>query len=197
MKKADKKKFISIAVGVVVLAVLAVILWIIIAKPVFMPLVDKQIIKESDYTYTDEPIGNIEYIVIHYVANPGSTAQANRNYFNNLATTEERRASAHYVIGLDGEIIQCVPLDRAPFANGDEYYNSHSISIECCHPKADGEFNEKTKQSLAKLVRWLCYKYNVTEDRIIRHYDVSGKNCPKFYVEHEDEWTKLKESFLK
>ena len=33
----------------------------------------------------------------------------------------------------------------------------------------------------------------MTADDVIRHYDVSGKECPKFYVEHEDAWTALKE----
>ncbi|MCQ2770384.1 MAG: N-acetylmuramoyl-L-alanine amidase [Clostridia bacterium] len=157
------------------------------------PLIDKQIIAKSEYTYTGDKNNGIKYIVIHYVANPGSSAQANRNYFNNLATTHERRASAHFVIGLDGEIIQCVPLDMAPYANGNDYYNMNSISIECCHEDSTGKFNEKTIESLKKLVLWLCQKYGLTYESVIRHYDTSGKMCPIFYVQNENEWIDLKQ----
>ena len=56
----------------------------------------------------------INDIVVHYVANPGTSAVQNRNYFNNLAEQTGEKpvsASSHYIIGIDGEIIQCIPLD--------------------------------------------------------------------------------------
>ena len=62
-----------------------------------------------------------------------------------------------------------------------------------CHPDITGEFSVPSYNSLVKLLVWLCQEYNLDEDNIIRHYDVTGKNCPKFYVEHPEEWAQLKQ----
>jgi N-acetylmuramoyl-L-alanine amidase CwlA len=43
-----------------------------------------------------------------------------------------------------------------------------------------------------ELVAFLCGKFNLTMDNVIRHYDVTGKNCPKYYVENPDAWIQMK-----
>lgn len=134
----------------------------------------------------------INDIVIHYVANPGTSARQNWNYFNNLANqsgNNKTSASSHYIIGIDGEILQGIPLDEVAYANYPR--NEDTVSIECCHPDETGEFTEATKESLVKLTAWLCGELKLTEKHVIRHYDVIGKDCPKYYVEHEDEWKQL------
>lgn len=131
----------------------------------------------------------INNIVIHYVANPGTTARQNWNYFNSLAQQSGKNkvsASSHYIIGVDGEILQGIPLDEIAYANYPR--NDDTVSIECCHPDNTGEFSEETKEALVKLTAWLCRELRLTEKDVIRHYDVIGKNCPKYYVEHEDAW---------
>lgn len=127
-------------------------------------------------------------VVIHWVGNPKSTAIANRNYFENGA--EGRHVSAHYIIGLDGEIIQCVPdnevAQHATTANG-----TH-IGIENCHPDATGKFNDKTYSALIELTADLCKRYGLNPLKdVIRHYDVSKKICPKYYVDNPTAWNKL------
>ena len=72
--------------------------------------------------------------------------------------------------------------------------NRHSITIECCHPTEDGRFNEATLSSLRELVAWLAEKYSVGRDGVIRHYDVTGKDCPRYFVAHPDEWEAFKDS---
>lgn len=158
------------------------------------PKIDVRIIKMSDYTYDGEKLGEVKNLVVHYVANPGSTAIANRNYFNSLSDGHGVSASAHFIIGLDGEIIQCVPIDCVAWANGNRESNLHSISIECCHPTEDGHFNEKTLASLRQLLAWLCEKYSLDKYAIIRHYDVTGKDCPRYFVAHPDEWEAFRDS---
>ncbi len=130
--------------------------------------------------------GGVKDIVIHYVANPMSTAQNNRDYFNKETTT----VSSHFVIGLDGEVIQCVPLDEKSSASNDR--NRDTISIEVCHEDETGKFNDATYKSLVKLTAWLCRAANLDENHIIRHYDITGKLCPLYFVEHEDEWEVFK-----
>lgn len=114
-------------------------------------------------------------IAIHYVGNPGSTAIANRNYFESLKD-KHVYASSHYIIGLQGEIIRCVPEDEIAYTTNSA--NAYSIGIECCHPRADGVFNQVTCNALVELCADLCRRYHLTEEDLIRHYDVTGKACP-------------------
>ena len=46
---------------------------------------------------------------------------------------------------------------------------------------------------MIKLCAWLCRRYRLDEGNLIRHYDVIGKECPRYYVRHEDAWRGLKE----
>ena len=128
----------------------------------------------------------IKDIVIHYTGNPTSTAQNNRDYFNKFTTT----VCSHFVVGLDGEIIQCLPIDEVSAASN--HRNKDTISIEVCHPDATGKFNQETYVSLVKLTAWLCDNSDLKKENIIRHYDVTGKYCPLYFVEHEDEWETFK-----
>ena len=34
-------------------------------------------------------------------------------------------------------------------------------------------------------------------DDVIRHYDVTGKDCPKYFVEHEEAWNAFKANVAK
>lgn len=129
-------------------------------------------------------------IVIHYVGNAGSTAQGNRDYFEGLKDSKETKASSHFVVGLDGEIVQCIPSKEVAYASNNRNYDT--ISIEVCHPDDSGKFNDKTYASLVKLTAWMANMYHISNNNIIRHYDVTGKLCPKYYVEHEDAWEQLK-----
>lgn len=129
-------------------------------------------------------------IVIHYVGNPNSSAKQNRDYFEGLKNTQETKASAHFIVGLDGEIVQCIPSKEVAYASNSR--NWDTIAIEVCHPDETGKFNEKTYKSLVKLTAWMANKYQISNKNIIRHYDVTGKLCPKYYVEHEDAWKQLK-----
>lgn len=130
-------------------------------------------------------LDDVKNIVIHYVGNPGTSAQNNRDYFANEGTN----VNAHFVVGLEGEIIQCIPLyERSSASN---HRNKDTISIEVCHPDAGGEFNEATRNSLIKLTAWLCQICELNEKDVIRHYDITGKMCPIYYVNNESEWEDL------
>ena len=136
---------------------------------------------------------HVRDIVIHYVANPGTSAIQNRNYFEGLKDQSGSKtvsASSHYIIGSDGTILQCIPLDEVAYGNYPR--NDDTVSIECCHPDSDGRFTDATIKSLIRLTGWLCRELSLNEKHIIRHYDVSGKNCPKYYGEHQDAWRTLK-----
>ncbi len=135
----------------------------------------------------------VNKIVLHYVENHGSTAIANRNYFENLKYQERVSVSAHYIIGLEGEIIRVIPEDEVAYHSGNKEVNRKSIGIECTRPDSSGKMNTCTYDSLVKLLAHISKKYNLNPTKdIIRHYDVTGKDCPKYYVDNPLEFEKLK-----
>ncbi|MCI6605163.1 MAG: N-acetylmuramoyl-L-alanine amidase [Clostridiales bacterium] len=62
--------------------------------------------------------------------------------------------------------------------------NANSIGVELCDAKRDGRVmaTDKTLQNAAELVYQLCKQYKIPYDHIIRHYDVTGKLCPAYWV---------------
>lgn len=152
------------------------------------------LIDVNEYSRPGTGLASVNGIVIHYTANPGTTAEQNRSYFQNLKDTGETYASSHFVIGIDGEIVQCVPCNEIAYASNER--NEDTIAIECCIPDETGEFSEATYQSLVELVTWLMGRYDLGTDDVIRHYDITGKECPKYYVENKDAWVRFKEDLL-
>lgn len=144
----------------------------------------------NDYSRPGTPLDAINGIVIHYVGNPGTTAEQNHSYFAGLAWSGETYASSHFLVGLDGEILQNVPLDEVAYCSSQR--NSDTLSIECCHPDEAGEFTQETYDALVRLTAWLMDYYGLDTSQVIRHYDVTGKECPRYYVQHPEAW----EAFL-
>ncbi|MCI5496773.1 MAG: peptidoglycan recognition protein family protein [Roseburia sp.] len=156
---------------------------------------DVRFLDPNPFSRPQLALKKVHAIVVHYTANPGVDAVANRNYFNNLPKANERKqkktyASSHFVIGLDGTIVQCIPLEEMAYASNDR--NSDTVSIECCHKKENGKFTAQTQAALIQLCTYLCIKFDLTEENLIRHYDVTGKICPKYFVEHPDAWETFK-----
>ena len=81
-------------------------------------------------------------------------------------------------------------MDEIAYASNER--NADTISIECCIDNEEGRFNESTYDALVELTAWLIGQYDLEIDDIIRHYDVTGKNCPKYFVEHESAWEDFK-----
>ena len=154
------------------------------------PEIDVQLLDVNPYSRPGTEIEKINGIVVHYTANPGSTAQENRDYFNGLKDSHETEASSNFIVGLNGEIIQCVPTWEMAYASNSR--NIDTVSIECCHPDESGKFTDETYRSLVQLTAWLCVKFDLTEEQVIRHYDVTGKNCPRYFVENEEAWEEFK-----
>ena len=150
--------------------------------------IEQRLLTKNKYSRSGEKQGKIEYIVVHWVGNANTSALANRNYFENLRLTHKTQASAHYIIGLKGEVIQCIPDNEVAFHAGSHSMNRKSIGIENCHPDWNGKFSTETYNALVDLCVSLCKRYKIGADHIIRHYDVTKKVCPKYYVEHQAEW---------
>ena len=154
------------------------------------PKITQELLTVNEYSRPGTSLKKIKGIVVHYTGNPGTTAMQNRNYFEGLAESKVTKASSHYIVGLSGEVIQCVPLDEIAYASN--HRNADTISIECCINNDAGKFTEKTYDALVHLTAWLVGEYDLKIDDIIRHYDVTGKVCPKYFVEHESAWVDFK-----
>lgn len=136
------------------------------------------------------PISGIRYIVIHYTANDGDTDESNGNYFhNNVVGT-----SAHYFVD-DDSITQTVPDNYVAWHCGAKTYkhascrNANSLGIEICDDVKNGVIypSAKTITNVLELVEHLMKKYSIPKENVIRHYDVTGKACPAYWVD-DSEW---------
>ncbi|MBO5472746.1 MAG: N-acetylmuramoyl-L-alanine amidase [Lachnospiraceae bacterium] len=155
------------------------------------PEITEDYLEINDYSRPGTELKKVKNIFVHYTANAGTTAEQNRSYFANLAQTHERSASAHFIIGYDGTLLQCIPLDEEAYAV--KTRNEDSISIECCYLAEDGSFTQETYDTLIHTLAWLIEEYGLSADDILRHYDCGGKLCPLYYAEHEDAWQRLLE----
>ena len=155
-------------------------------KMVTLPdYVQKEIIPVNGVGRRGEMLEGVQDIVIHYVGNPGTSAEQNRSYY----AQPETQVSSHFLIGMEGEVILCVPLAEKSSASNDR--NRDTISIEVCHPAADGKFTDASYDRLVELTAWLCEVYELDSTHVIRHYDITGKECPLYFVEHAEAWTQF------
>lgn len=133
------------------------------------------------------------YIVVHYTSNKGDTAKNNADYF----ARESVKASAHFFVD-ETSIWSSVPENYVAWhCGGTKYYhaecrNSNSIGVEVCMNDKQGKVRVKSIELAAELVLVLMAKYNIPADRVIRHYDVTHKNCPAPMVEEPARWADFK-----
>ena len=153
--------------------------------------IDSQIIDVDGASRNGYKLKGVKDIVVHYVGNPGTTAQQNHDFY----AGNQSNVSSHFVVGLDGEIIQCIPINEWSAASN--WRNNDTISIEVCHPDETGKFKKKTYSSLVKLVAWLENVCDIDESHVIRHYDITKKECPRYFVQHEDKWKTFKKNVEK
>lgn len=131
-------------------------------------------------------------VVIHWTANEGKGADAvaNRNYFNKPTTIP----SAHYCVD-DKQIIRCLPENEMGYHVGAKSYNPDAlkrlssypnnctIGIEMCVNK-DGDFSQMYQNTL-ELTADILKRYGWGADRLWRHFDITGKNCPAYFVSND------------
>jgi len=152
--------------------------------------VSVDLIPVNEYSRPGEKLRDINTIVIHNIGNPDTSAQQNRSWFSSLAETGETYASSNFIVGLEGEVIQCVPVDEIAYASNQR--NDDTLSIEVCHPDDSGQFSDVTYDSTVRLTAWLCRQFDIKATELLRHYDVSGKECPLYYVRNEEAWEQFK-----
>ncbi|QHZ46447.1 peptidoglycan recognition protein family protein [Bacillus sp. NSP9.1] len=155
-----------------------------------MVKVVENFVKVNQYTRPGLKLPKVKGIVMHWTATPGASALNERNYFNGTCIADQRYASAHYFIDRH-EVQQIIPEHEVAYHAHDKNRcyvsflkpnaNTTAIGVEMCVEK-DGEIHSETVQNAAELAADLCKRYGLSTDNIVRHYDVTQKNCPAPWV---------------
>lgn len=163
----------------------------------------KRLANKANYG-SKRALTKIKYIVVHYTANDGDSDEGNGNYFADHIV----KASAHYFVDGDS-ITQSVPDDYVAYSVGGSKYsdcnktgggklygqcsNTNSISIELCDEVKNGksDFSAKTIENAVELIKEKMNQYGIDINHVIRHFDVTGKPCPKPYVDNA-KWQEFK-----
>src|SRR5260221_14725887 len=153
------------------------------------PMVNKLMLVPEQNTFIGAQPGSA--LVIHKTASGGSAED-----IANLFINDPARASSHFIIGQDGEIVQCVHLVDGAGANCcvetgyDPYWNlllqqfgnlnRCTISIEHVDSASDNStpLTAAQQASSFKLVKWLVdqYGFNITPDGHGQMVDIKGHN---------------------
>jgi len=161
--------------------------------------------KLTPYNFTAMNNKKNEFIVIHYVG-AVSTAYNNVVYY----AGQKLEASATYFVDQISIWQSVEDFNRAwhcggglQGSKGHSFYqictNNNSIGIEMCVKKTSAGkwyFEPETVQNTIELVQYLMKKYNIPINKVIRHYDVTGKICPEPYVNDESVWNDFKNRVL-
>lgn len=177
--------------------------------------IKEELLTVNEYSRPANKLRKVLGIVMHWTATPMQSAQGVKNYFESLKDGKNGYGSAHYVVGIEGEVIQMIPDDEVAyhcgsskldptskkvytdlarvlfgnFASEKSSPNLCTIGIEMCVTDKDGTFRAKTIESAIELVAGLCKKHDLTWERIVTHNQVVGwKDCPKL-------WTDFPEKF--
>ena len=134
-------------------------------------------------------------ICVHYTGDCGATAEQLSKYWQNVAAGVFKDkpwswTSAQYIVGLNGEVVRCIPDNEIAYAAANQ--NADTIHIEVCYKQKSGAFEEISIVALGELVRSLMKKYAIPAGKVVRHYDLTGKLCPAYYVD-ENRWAALHE----
>lgn len=173
----------------------------------------------NEYSRPGKKLSVVRNTVWHYTANPGATANNHFIYFgktmletnkanliHNAAMIKQygkeeaerldlleeiRYASAHYFIDPKETVLIIPEAEVAYHAN---QANPYSIGVELCIEK-DGTFHPNTVKQAVELGALLAKKYNQNpQSDFLRHYDVTGKICPKPWVDKPADWQSFKQA---
>lgn len=154
------------------------------------------------YSRPGRRLDSVNGIVWHWVGNPGATPEQNRDYFESLKDGRAGTfASAHYIVGVGGDVVQCIPETEVAYHAGSltykpeavdkfgPYPNATTIGIEVCHEDWTGRFTEAAVSALVALSADICRRHDLRPcTDIVRHFDITGKDCPRWYVNNPDEF---------
>lgn len=115
-------------------------------------------------------------LTIHSTGNPPSTAQNERDNINRA--DNRKKVSFHYVVD-DKICIACIPPNEVAWHAGTTPGNTTSLALEIC----ESGNRVKTLQNAIMAAASILKQYGWGVDKLRRHYDWSGKNCPRILID--------------
>jgi N-acetylmuramoyl-L-alanine amidase len=159
----------------------------------------------NKWSRSQDQLNKVKAVIVHWVANPGTTAEQNRDFFESRKFGLKDYGAAHLIIGQKGEVVRCLPDNEMAYQVGSKTYlpdalaklsdypNDCTIGIECCHIDWDGCMTLETYKTLVELSADELKKHGLNETNLWTHQQVVGwKNCHKWFVDNPDEWIKFK-----
>lgn len=136
-------------------------------------------------------------IAWHFTGQHDVSAKNTVSYFSNVVANGYRvngryiYASSHLVMGLEGEIYHIIPFNEIAYTTNSA--NAYSVGVECATTGSDDHYTDKEYVSMIKTGAWLAQTYKL-DPRVdfIRHYDVTGKICPRYFVNNVKAWKQFK-----
>lgn len=136
-------------------------------------------------------------IAWHFTGQHDVSAKNTVSYFSNVVANGYRvngryiYASSHLVVGLQGELYYIVPFNEIAYTTNSA--NAYSIGVECATTGADDHYTDEEYKTMVKTGAWLAQTYKL-DPRVdfIRHYDVTRKVCPRYFVNNVKAWKQFK-----
>lgn len=161
------------------------------------PTITKKYLTKNKYSRPGTKRSKTTKIAWHYTGGAKVPAINTWRYFEGLKEGVKVNgryvyASSQYIVGLNGEIYQLMPDTEIAYTTNQA--NAYSIGIECSHINNDGEYTEIEYRSMVWLGVVLAKKYGLNpKTDFIRHYDVTEKWCPMWFVKHPSAWKQFKQ----
>ena len=180
----------------------------------FVKTFKNQFLPISKFTRPGKPLQKVLAIVVHNTGAPGQNPDQVIRWWSKLMNKTKwvlkfgnTFASAHFIVSSKGDVVQTIPWLEVAYHCGARKYrpgiirklgrkpNLTTIGIEICHETESGRFTDAAFYTAAKLVAWLLQQNpNLKIDDVYRHYDITGKMCPRYFVENEYKWKEFLQS---
>lgn len=183
--------------------------------------VTRYYLTSNKYSRPMKKLSGVLAVVLHWTGNPGLSAMGNRHFFDNRKHGIAGYGSAHYIVGTEGEIIQCMPEDEVAYhcgsdrkdeASGKIYTdyargkfgnfaalpdilspNLCTIGVELCPIDASGNFTQRTTRAAVELCADILRRHGLDAQDLTTHHEVVGwKDCPRLWTEHPELFEKFK-----
>lgn len=168
---------------------------------------EKKLLDVNRFSNPDKPLYDIRGLCFHYTENPNISANGVQWWFNTAPDRFEKTGkkwfgSTQFVAGKSGEIVQMLEDDRMAYGAGASHYrpgirkklgypNRHLLQIELCHD-ADGSFSPETLESACMWAGFYMAKHDLKIHNLHRHFDITGKNCPSWFVRNPSQWNQFR-----
>jgi len=161
-------------------------------------MITKLHLTPNEWSRPQRPIRDVRAIVLHWVQNPGTSARANRDFFEMRKDGRHGYGSAHFIAD-DTEIVACIPIGEMAYHVGASEYtdfarmylgpypNSYTIGIEMCHPTDTGEPTPVVWEKTVELTSELLLAHALRPHHITTHHNITGKRCHRWFVDHPAE----------